>query len=82
MPGSPQKQITRTESREPVSDSSDSEVEGLLERDFDGVNALESMLLSELCGGEGFIATLENIKYHDKDTRKFCHILPGIRAAA
>ena len=45
---SPQKQVAKPVVREGDSDSSDSECEGLLERDFDGVNALESMLLSEL----------------------------------
>ena len=44
---SPQKAVVRPEQRDVDSDS-DSECEGLLERDFDGVNALEGMLMSEI----------------------------------
>ena len=45
---SPQKSVVRPDKRVEDSDDSESDCEGLLERDYDNVNALEGMLLSEI----------------------------------
>ena len=60
---SPQKAVTKPDLRLEESDSSESEVEGLLEKNYDNTTALEGMLLSDLFDHfTSFASLLSNVE--------------------